>query len=287
MKNTGQQYARDSSRSTSGLRAFIGLLCWCAVLTASANAQVSVLNFDDITTGWSQCTGPSCAGGTGNPTSTSQTFGNTPSLDSGSMLLQESGPASSNNGWFYNAGKNNAATGFTLDLQFNIPPGQNIQALEFDQFQYLFAGDGGVTANTRLFFGTQCLPGHNWQVWDSSGNGFWVDTGMACNYVVSSTAFNHLIIAVHRVAGDTSCLNSYPCMYYTITLNGTLIVPNKKTNSGALPSTFGEQTGLMIQLDTSSGCGSACTIREYIDNGIFLATNIPWWPAIQQILLDD
>src|SRR5215467_8476445 len=48
MKNTGQQYARDSSRSTSGLRAFIGLLCWCAVLTARAHAQVSILNFDDI-----------------------------------------------------------------------------------------------------------------------------------------------------------------------------------------------------------------------------------------------
>lgn len=285
MKNTGWQYAREPSCSTLGLRSFIGLLCCCAALGASAYAQ-QVLNFDDITTGWQQCTGPSCAGGSGNPTSTSQTFGNaTPSLDAGSMLLSESGPASSNNGWFYNAGKMDTATGFTLDLEFNIASNTDIQALEFDQFQYLKAPDGGVTANTRLFFGTECVTGGVWNVWDSSGIG-WVSTGVTCSYVVSSTAFNHLTITVHRVAGDTSCVNGYPCMYYSITFNGASIVSNAKTNSGALPSTFGEQTGFMIQLDTSSACSPSCTISEYIDKGNFLATNMPWWPAVQQMLQD-
>lgn len=283
MRNTGWQYGRCSS--ISGRRLFIRLLCCCATLTASAYAQ-QVLDLDDITTGWQQCTGPSCAGGTSTPTSTSQTFSNaTPALDGGSMLLSESGPSSSNNGWFYNAGKNDTATGFTLDLEFNIPSNTAIQAVEFDQFQYLFAGGGGVTANTRLFFGTECVTGGVWNVWDSSGIG-WVSTGVTCSYVVSSTAFNHLTIAVHRVAGDTSCASGYPCMYYSITLNGTAIVSNVKTNSGALPSTFAEQTGFMIQLDTSSACGSACTISEYIDKGTFLASNNPWWPAIQQVLED-
>jgi len=267
-----------------GLRLSIELLCCCAALTASTYAQ-QVSNFDNITTGWSQCSGPSCAGGSGTPTSTSQTFNNaTPSLDGGSMLLSETGPTFSNNGWIYNAGINNKATGFTLDLQFNIASNTNIQALEFDQFQYLKAPDGGVTANTRLFFGTECVTNGVWNVWDSSGIG-WVSTGVPCSYVLSSTAFNHLTIAVHRLAGDTSCLNGYPCMYYSITLNGTVIVANVKTNSGALPISFGEQTGFMIQLDTSNNCGTTCTINEYIDQGVFSASNMAsWWPAIQQAL---
>lgn len=305
MKNTGQQYARDSSRSTSGLRPFIGLLCWCALLTASAYAQrPPVYNFDDITTGWGLCTGPSCAGGTGNPTSTSQTFGNaTPSLDGGSMLLTESGPANANTGWFYKPGPLDIATGFTLDLQFNIPDNSKIQAAEFDQFQYIFKDQVGASANTKLVFGTQCVTGDvpandDWQVWDEF-NQNWVHTHAPCSYIVSATAFNHLTIAVHRLAGDTSCSGTLPAprfglttftgpaMYYSITLNGTLVVSNQRTCSGPLDTGFQEVTGLQLQLDTSAACGSACTIKEYIDRGTFLATNVPWWPAIQQIILDD
>lgn len=303
MKNAGRQYSRDSSRSLLELRPFIGLLCWCVVLTASAyGQQLSVNNFDDIgptaapgvsrTPGWNLCTGPSCAGGSGNPTSTSQTFANaTPSLDGGSMFLSESGPASSNNGWFYNAGVSITATNFTLDLQFNIASNTDIQALEFDQFQYLKAPDGGVSADTKLFFGTECITGDFWNVWDQQRKA-WISTGMACSYVVSSTAFNHLTINVHHVAGDTSCGGSSgsfsgPCMYYSIMLNGMIVVSNFKTNSGPLESTFQEQTGFMIQLDTRSTCGSACTISEYIDRGTFLASTIgPWWPAVQSLLLD-
>lgn len=294
MKNTGWQYAREPSCSTLGLRSFIGLLCCCAALGASAYAQ-QVLSFDDITTGWQQCTGPSCAGGSGNPTSTSQTFSNaTPSLDGGSMLLSESGPASSNNGWFYNAGALDGATGFTLDLQFNIASNTGIQALEFDQFQYLETPNGGVGQNTRLFFGTECVAGSVWNVWDQFQKK-WISTGVSCSYVLSSTAFNHLTISVHRVTGDTSCSGTTPdgiqftgpSMYYdSITLNGTVVVTNRKTCSGPLPSTFGEQTGFMIQLDTSSACSPSCTITEYIDKGNFLATNMPWWPAVQQMLRD-
>lgn len=233
-------------------------------------AMQQLADFDQITTSWILCTGPSCAGGTGNPTSTMQTFGNSsPSLDGSSMLLQESGPASSNNGWYRNTGADNNATGLTLDLQFNVPSNTDIQALEFDQFQYIQAPHGGVTSNTRLFFGTECVKSGTWQVWDSSTPA-WVNTGVACSYIVSSTAFNHLVIKVHRVFGDTSCAGGRPCMYYdSITLNGSVVVSNIKTNSGALPAGWGETTGFMIQMDTNSACGSACTINEYIDKGVF------------------
>jgi hypothetical protein len=228
-------------------------------------------NFDDIQTGWQLCTGPGCAGGTGNPTSTSQTFMNaSPSLDGSSMLLSLSGPQFSNNAWLLNTGPQDSDTSFTLDLWFNVPSNADVQAVEFDMFQYLLAGHGGATANTRLFFATECLPGGVWNVWDSSGRD-WISTGAPCSYIVSSTEFNHLVIAVHRVSGDTSC-GGFPCMFYdSITLNGTVVVSNVKTNAGALPAGWSEQTGIFLQLDTNSACGSGCTINEYIDKGNFFA----------------
>ena len=331
MKNTGQQYARDSSRSTSGIRAFMRLLCLCAVLTASGYAQqISAPNFDDIgppadpppatrSPGWNLCLGGplpgdpthSCAGANA-PTSTSQAFSQvTPSLDGESMLLSETGadsnigsnpPTGSNTGWFYNTGVTTPETYFTLDLEFNIADNSKIQSVEFDQFQYLQAPHGGVSQNqgqnTRVFFGTQCVKGQDWQVWDQL-SGHWRGTGMPCSYVVSPTAFNHLTIVAHRVPGDTSCSGPLlspltgtftgPRLYYdSITLNGTVVVSNPNVSTCSGPTTFTEQTGLHIQLDSSSACGSTCTISEYIDKGTFVASNMgPWWPAIQQLLLDN
>ena len=233
-----------------------------------SNNQLS--NFDDITTGWLQCTGPSCAGGTGTPTSTSQTFGNTtPALDSGSMMLSESGPSFSNNAWYYNTGKDDSNTIFTVDLEFSVPSTAQLETLEFDQFQYLLAGNGGATANTRFYFGTQCVTGGNWDVWDE-GLTKWVDTGVVCNYTVSATAFNRLTIKVHRVAGDTSCTSGMPCQFYdSITLNGTVVVSNMKTSAGPLPSGWSEQTGVFLQMGTNGTCSSGCTIKEFIDQATF------------------
>ncbi len=257
-------------RTVLGLLLFAGLLLSFAAVTGKAYAE-EITNFNQITTGWQLCTGPSCAGGSGNPTCEIQKFDiSSPSLDGKSMELQLCGPAYSNNGWYYDTGAQDSDTNFTLNLEFYVPSTTYIEALEFDQFQYLHAGDGGVTKNTRLYFGTQCVTGGDWWVWDSSGLG-WIDTKKACSYKVA--AFNHLIIAVHRISGDTSCADGYPCMYYDITLNGTNLVTNDKTNAGALPSGWGEQTGLMLQLDTNKACGSGCTITEYIDEGDFTLTN--------------
>jgi hypothetical protein len=272
MKHQEVRHHELSLQATLGLCLVATVVCIALIGSAQAQApppSVNLTNFDDITTGWLLCTGPGCAGGTGNPTCEIQTFhNNPPSLDGGSMKLEICGPKSSNNGWYYNTGADDAATTFTFDMYFNIPAKTYAQALEFDQFQYLLAGHGGVTSNTRLYFGTECVTGGDWDVWDSSGLG-WIHTNKACSYTVSSTAFNHLVIKVHRVSGDTSC-GGRPCMYYdSITLNGTAVVLNIKTNSGALPTGWGEQTGLMIQLDTNSTCGSACTLTEYVDKGNF------------------
>ncbi len=233
-------------------------------------------NFDDITTGWLLCTGP-CAGGT-NPSATAQTFNNkTPSLDGASMKVSLTGPVSCgspcntgpNNGWYRNTGADDSNTSFTLDLYFNIASTTNVVALEFDQFQYILAGNGGVTNNTRFYFGTQCVTGSDWEIWDSYAMS-WVKTGVACSYKVSPTAFNHLVIKVHRVSGDTSCTNNYSCMHFdSITLNGSTKVSGKTTSAGPLPNGWGEQTGFMLQMDGTPACLSTCTIQEYFDKGNF------------------
>jgi hypothetical protein len=248
--------------------------------------------------GWGLClggTGPSpesCAGGNA-PSSTAQTFGSSPALDGGSMLLSET-ESGLNNGmstdtaWFYNAGVNDTATNFTLDLQFNVQSNTNIQSLEFDQFQYLKASSNQVLVDTKLFFGTQCITGHNWQVWDvyqaqsrPDGDG-WVDTLKPCSYSVSQTGFNHLTISVHRIPGDTACGGplpdgttfSGPCMYYdSITLNGTVVVSGFKTSSGRL--TGAEQTGFQLQIDSTANCLTNCTISESIDEGAFWESTPP------------
>jgi len=240
---------------------------------AHAQTPAGFSNFDDINPkSWLLCSG-SCAGGN-SPTKIVQNIGiMKPSLDGKSMQLSISGNGGTNNGWYLYSGAQDSLTTFKLDMYFNVPSKAFVQALEFDQFQYLHAGSDGVPTDTRLYFGTQCVignangVGNTWWVWDSSGIG-WVDTTKACNFKVSTTAFNHLVISAHRVTGDTSCFGR-PCMHYdSISLNGTVVVSNKTTNSGALPTGWAEQTGFMIQLDTTGAC-SNCTITEYDDKGNF------------------
>jgi hypothetical protein len=236
-------------------------------------------NFNEITTGWQQCTG-SCAGGT-NPSATFQDFHITnPSLDDQAMELGLTGPVSCqspcntgpNNGWYYDTGAADSNTTFELIFWFYAPSNTDVVSREFDQFQYLLAGDGGATKNTRLYWGTQCVTGGHWDVWNSY-SGSWVDTGKTCSYGLG--VWNKLDIKVHRVSGDTSCSGGYPCMYYDyakLTPHGgstTTIFSNEKTSAGALPAGWGEQTGFMIQLDGTPTCLSSCTITEYIDEGSF------------------
>lgn len=231
-------------------------------------------NFNEITTGWQQCTG-SCAGGT-DPSATFQYFNITsPSLDDKAMELGLTGPdtcpspckTGPNNGWYYDTGAADSNTTFDLVFYFYVASDTDVVALEFDQFQYLLAGDGGVTQNTRLYWGTQCVTGGDWDVWNSY-TGSWVDTGESCTYPLGE--WNKVNIEVHRISGDTSCSGGYPCMYYNyIKLKGTTIVSDEKTSAGPLPSGWGEQTGFMLQLDATPSCLSSCTISEYIDEGSF------------------
>jgi hypothetical protein len=264
--------------------AFVFVVSYCVAQAAEVQTNenhpaaihpfTTLPNFNQITTGWQECTG-SCAGGT-DPSATFQDFHITdPSLDDEAMELGLTGPDSCppkcttgpNNGWYYDTGAADSNTVFELTFYFYAESNTDVVAREFDQFQYLLAGDGGVTQNTRLYWGTQCVTDGDWEVWNSYTN-TWFDTGKSCSYPLG--AWNELQIEVHRISGDTSCSGGYPCMYYNfIKLNGKEVVGSEKTSAGALPATWGEQTGFMLQLDGTTTCLSSCTITEYIDEGSF------------------
>ncbi len=244
------------------------------------SSSSTISNIDDITSGWQICgyqPGPPpvfCAGGSGIGVPT-QTFGNvTPSLDGGSMLVSVTGPALSNVEWYYDTGASDSTVAFTEDEWFYVPSTTNLQALEYDAFQYLHAGSGGQPTATELYFGTECVTGGSpadWDIWDQN-LGHWVHTNQACSFNVGS--WNHLVISVHRVPGDTSCSGGFPRMYYdSITVNGTTVVSGLSTCAGSLPPTYAEMTGITAQIDgNSNSCGGTCTNTEYIDEMNFTFT---------------
>jgi len=99
-----------------------------------------------------------------------QTIDNSsPSLDGESMQFNNYGEAESNVLWFYDNGAQNNAYYFYSDQWFYLDAnGATGNALEYDQWKYVHAGDGGVTQNTRFMFGGQCdLNHHLWDVWNS------------------------------------------------------------------------------------------------------------------------
>lgn len=241
----------------------------------SATASHPFGGFDDFTVrgvgGWQQCTGP-CAGGS-TPSLTSQLFNQSPDLDGGAMLLGLDGPntftlGGANNGWFLYNGIHDSDRNFVLDFQIFTPSVGQVASQEFDQFQYLLTGSDGATHNTRLYFGTQCIKGGHWNVWDSFLPNGWVDVPVACN--LTAGPWHHIVINVHRVAGDTSGSGGYPKMYYdSIAVDGVTVVSNIVTSAGPLPAGWAEQSGFMLQLDALPTCGNTCTISSYFDSATF------------------
>jgi uncharacterized repeat protein (TIGR02543 family) len=254
-----------------------------AAETATATFVVSgttAYNLDDIpltnssspAVGWASppCVGNSCAGGSGTPSTYPQTIYNTsPSLDGDAMKLQITGTADSDVGWFYNNGAQDSATTFTLDyeayLDANAP---TANAFEYNIFQYVHAGNGGGTLNIRYYFGTQCVVGGYWQVWNSYSNA-WNNTTVSCS--LSALAWHHIIWNVHRILGDTSCTDSYPCMHYdTLTIDGTAHAVNMTEAAGPLPTGWGEQTGVAFQMDIGA---TGDELTQYLDEVNFSFVN--------------
>lgn len=254
-----------------------------ALCSAAWGQNVYTISNDDALTGWTTFYDPA---GSGHGTGT-QTFNNaSPALDGGSMLLSVTGNSFTNVGFYRYAGIHDTLNYLTLDLKFYVPTLTNVQALEFDPFQYIHTG-AQVSLNTRFYPGTECVTsGNHWDIWDSLA-AHWVNTGVPCT--VTAGVWHHLNITVHRVAGDTSC-SGYPCMHYDwIILDGTYVVVGQTTSAGPLPAPggvlWGEQSGFMIQVDTNGACGPSCTISESIDELNFTLSTGAVYPSA--LLGDD
>ena len=174
-----------------------------ALLSVTALAQFNT-NMEANVAAWQKCVLPSCnPGGIGFPTTT--TIAETGSKwPPNSLELSVTGPEWTNFLAYDKVGAT-TATYFQSDFFVYIPggiPSANYHALEYDIFQYL--------APYEYMFGSQCVMGANWQIWDELHQQ-WLDTTRSCSLAVNT--WHHIQWGVHRVDGDTSC-DGYPCMYY-------------------------------------------------------------------------
>ena len=227
--------------------------------------------------GWTICVLPSCnPGGTGNATGTL--------IESSGVLDATcSGPADSNCLFYYNNAATDSASAFVGSWAFTLGAnGQTANAYEFDFEQYLIAPDGGTANNTRLTPGSQCVIGHNWQIWD--GPTGWHDISPAISCSLPNGA-NAVTWYVHRVPGDTSCSGGYPKVWYdTLIVNAGGTVNSYAVNnswcSSALPGGFAEKT--IIQFQTDIGASGA-TLTENLSSITFtgnsVTTGTPWAAA--------
>lgn len=230
-------------------------MCLLTLLSGVAVAQFNT-NLDLNQGGWQKCVLPSCnPGGTGIPTSTTIAETGT-KWPPNSLELSVSGPEWTDFLAYDKVGATQS-TYFQSDFSLYIPggiPSENYDALEYDIFQYL--------APYEFMFGSQCVMGANWQVWDGLHNQ-WVDTPLACS--LPAGKWHHLQWWVHRVDGDTSC-EGYPCMHFDVLgidevyTEIAMIEP-----AGPMPAGWSNNSGLNFQIDTS-GAKSKATATEYIQH---------------------
>lgn len=232
----------------------IGYLWGCANL----NTSPTYPNLDDqsLPGNWATC-GLACAGGTGNATGITLTNGVTsPSLDGHSMELAFTAPSlgggDTTNVLAYNkVGANNALTYFQGNWSGYIASLSNVQALEFDQFQF---------TGVRFMMGSQCVIGAYWDIWNQLTTS-WVVTTIPCTWTAGT--WHSVQWNTHHDALGTNLCNSNtdPCMYYDkLTVDGT-----PYTGFTAQPTTTSadsDNVGIQFQVDANDSGGS---IAYYMD----------------------
>jgi len=244
------------------------LFLMSSVLAGAASAQVFT-NIDDSLNGWKPlCYLPACdPGGSGQPTSESQTIDNNPpSKDGESMELTFAGPAYTNVLAVFVGGQDDKAVRFKTDVWFYVTS----PAAQYEFDQALFSSSTGI----EFMWGFQCdTVKQYWEIWNSQTG--WVDTPFSCTTsTISLNTWHHLIKNDHRVAGDTGNCDGEPCMYFdnfvfdtqTYTLNTT-------EPAGPLPKGWKSALITQFQMNTGSEGG---TPTEYVDlyNFSALETNI-------------
>lgn len=231
---------------------------------AKYSVVVSANRVDDTVEDWSECSGPDCAGGSGNATSTSQTIDNAaPSLDGASMKLTLTAAHPFTNVlWTYKISACDSCTDFRSDFEVYPVSSSGVQALEYDLFD--LASSTGI----KFMWGMQWNQSkRRWQIWNQRDHA-WVDTEVT--HGLKFGAWNHIQVADHRVQGDTNSCSGGPCMYFdTLTIDGVEYPLHMVEPSGPLPKGWMSKVGIQFQIDSDSA--HASTLTEYVDEASFTA----------------
>jgi hypothetical protein len=217
-------------------------------LTSFTHSQTFNTNMENKS--WTVCVNPNCApGGNGIPTKVVDQFtGSNWPLDS--LEIGLSGPPWTNLLVWQKVGATSASS-FASEQDVYIPSAtaQNAQALEFDIFAF--------NSPYEFMFGSQCVVGGDWWIWDQL-HSQWIVTTRPCQL---AAGWHHIQWFVHRVPGDTTC-DGYPCEHHDL-LGVDYIYTNFNLTepAGPIPQGWGNDSGLNLQLDMSA---SGASLREFV-----------------------
>jgi hypothetical protein len=238
------------------------LACFSTCMFAQVETRA---NIDQSLTDWGECYLPSCnPGGTVAPTQVIQKLVTTPCLDSKCMELSVTGSAGAddytNALWYYKPVAWEPAAYFKHTFSIYLSPTTNAQALEFDLFKF----DATVTPGVEYMFGSECVIGGYWQVWNYLLSDPWVNTAIPCS--LAAGKYHTIAVYDHLIAGDDSC-SGRPCMFYDyLVIDGTQHTLNLSEPAQPLPTGWASILGVQFQLDINTKGG---TLTEYVDEDTF------------------
>ena len=198
------------------------------------------------------CSGGGSPGGSHAPSSYSFTTGETEfSCDGHSALLTQTsanvaGNAYSNILATYRAGSQDDMNSFTSS--YCIYPTGTIDEAEFDTYQF------NRKNNTEFMFGTQCVTGKSWDIWNQATHK-WVSMGSAAPCSLSLNSYHKLEEKLHWDPADTGNCGGQICMYFdSISVDGaTVCAPcGSPQPSSALPQGWSSSSGVQFQIDINA-----------------------------------
>lgn len=217
------------------------------LLTVSVWGQTFNTNME--TSPFTTCIYPACnPGGLGTPTKTINKTSTAPGFV-GNLEIGVSGSPYSNLLTWQKVGATDANY-FHVEADAYIPKQtlNHAQALEYDVFAY--------NSPYRYMFGSECVLGAYWQIWDEL-HGNWVNTTLKCALTVG---WHHIEWTFHRIPNDANC-DGFPCEYYDeLGVDYVYTHFNITEPAGPIPQGWNNNSGLNLQLDMNS---SGVSLLEY------------------------
>jgi hypothetical protein len=217
-------------------------LALCLAVALTAGAQTFHLNVDQTPKAWQLCDNP---GGSGSPST--QTITQTKN----GLEFALTGPAYTDALYCDKTGATDAQY-FVGDYEVTIPTLSGVQALEYDMFAF--------NIPFQYMFGSECVIGAKWQVWDML-HFHWINTTLPCELTAGT---HHIQWWVHRVNGQTASCDGMPCMYFDVLgVDGVYTTFNLAEPAGWVPANWTNNAGIQFQLDLSD-VSAQTTITETV-----------------------